>query len=147
MVEANTYVSVGRHVVDEAVLHKGVEEDSGVYGTALGPQLYLARRRQVSLLIGRDKLLSVSMLQAVIVLESGAVDSLKRNAIRHSVEGLRNVHHYGNCYAKGLSLIEVGHYVRSNRDQCRGGVGPWLGCCWYVAEGGGAGRPPDHWVR
>ena len=79
------------------------------------------------------------MLQAVIVLESGAVDNLKRNAIRHSVEGLRNVHHYGNCYAKGLSLIEVGHYVRSNRDQCRGGVGPWLGCCCcYVAEGGGA---------
>ena len=59
-----------------------------------------------------------------IVSESGAVDHLDDEAVRYCVECLRDVHRYGYCSARGLTLVEARDHPNRNGEHGRGGGVP-----------------------
>ena len=61
-----------------------------------------------------------------IVSELGAVDYRDEEAVRDSIERLRDVHRYGFCSAMGLTLVETRDHPSRNGEQSRGGGVPRL---------------------
>ena len=59
-----------------------------------------------------------------IVSESGAVDHLDEEAVRELVQCFRDVHGYGYCSARGLTLVENRDHPSRNGELGRGGEVP-----------------------
>ena len=59
-----------------------------------------------------------------VVPESEAVDLFDEDAVRNNVERLRDAHRYGDCSARGLSLVEARDHPKRNGEQGGGGGVP-----------------------
>ena len=75
-----------------------------------------------------------------IVTQSEAVDHLDKETVRDCVELFRDVHRYGYCSAKGVTLVEARNHPSRNTEQGRGGGVPLfdavlgLACIQYLHD-------------
>ena len=120
------------------MVEEGCEDD----GSLWDPRPHLVGRLVVGLIEARD--LSVAEVcqkpTSQIVTQSEAVDHLDKETVRDCVELFRDVHRYGYCSAKGVTLVEARNHPSRNTEQGRGGGVPLfdavlgLACIQYLHD-------------